>query len=202
MGNLIQYITQENPENDNDEKIFQRVLTKTLEEEGGYEDKPHRIEQPTNMGITQSTLSRFKTSNPTLAKNYPSEVKNLTKEQASQIYRKDYFEPYHICKIKHQRLQETMFDSFVNHSPKGPSLWAQQAINKHTPMKVKEDGIFGPKTVSALNNINDNNELKNVNNYILDKRLEDRNNQVQKQGLLYQNRTAGIPNRINRFRIK
>jgi len=202
MGNLINYINQENSATEQEDKIFQRVLTRTFAEEGGYEDRKHKIEQPTNMGITQSTLSRFKNSNPQLAKDYPAEVKNLTSKQAEMIYKKDYFDPYHIGQIKHKPLQETMFDSFVNHSPKGPSLWAQQAINKHTSMKVKEDGIFGPRTVSALNRLNEGNELKNVNNYILDKRLEDRNKQIKQQGYLYQQRTTGIPNRINRFRIK
>lgn len=202
MSNLIRYINQDDPENDNKEEIFQRVLKRTSGEEGGYEDRKSRIETPTNMGIRQDTLERFKQKHPDLSSSYPFHVKDINKEQAAQIYRKDYFEPYGIGDIKHKALQETMFDSFVNHSPKEPALWAQRAINNNTNIKVEEDGIFGPKTRSALNYLDNDDDVKKVNNYILDERLRALEKQKSAQGIEFKNRTVGIPNRIERFRIK
>lgn len=202
MSNLIHYINHNNPENDYKEEIFQRVLKRTFEEEGGYEDRIDRIETNTNMGIRQDTLDRFKQKHPNEAKNFPQNVKNINKEQASQIYRKDYFDAYGIGEIKHKSLQETLFDSFVNHSPQGPARWSQQAINRNTNMKVDEDGIFGPKTRAALNYIDNDNEVKKVNNYILDKRLEDLKKNQRMLDAKFSNYTKGIPNRIDRFRIK
>lgn len=202
MSNLIRYINQDNHENDLNEEIFQRVLKRTFDEEGGYEDRKNRIEMPTNMGIRQDTLERFKQKHPDLSFSYPSHVKDINKEQAAQIYRKDYFEPYGIGDIKHKALQETMFDSFVNHSPKEPAIWSQKAINNNTNIKVDEDGIFGPRTRSALNYLDNDDDVKKVNNYILDERLKALEKQKSEQGLEFRNRTLGIPNRIERFRIK
>lgn len=202
MPNLIYYINQDNPEKDYREEIFQRVLKRTFDEEGGYEDKTNKIEMPTNMGIRQDTLDRFKKKHQDEAQQFPENVKNINREQAAQIYRKDYFDAYGIGDIKHKALQETLFDSFVNHSPKGPAVWSQQAINYHTNMKIDEDGIFGPKTRAALNYIDNDDDVKKVNNYILDRRLEDLRMNQRDKGDIFSNYTKGIPNRIDRFRIK
>lgn len=202
MINLIQYINQDNNEQSIKEEAFQRVLKRTFEEEGGFENRPNRIEQPTNMGIRQDTLDRFRNKHLELAKGYPENVANISKEQATEIYKKDYFEPYHIGEIRHKPIQETMFDSFVNHSPKSPATWAQKAINNNTSIKVDEDGIFGPKTIAAINYLDKDEDIKRVNNYILDQRLEERNINARQQGNIYINRTKGIPNRIERFRLK
>lgn len=201
MSNLIRYITS-NDEDELKEEIFQRVVNKSLKEEGGYEYRKNRIEIPTNMGIRQDTLDRFKKNHPNLSSNYPNDVKFLNKNQAMQIYKRDYFEPYKIGDIKHKPLQETMFDSFINHSPKGPAVWAQQAINKNTNIKVDEDGIFGNRTVSALNYIDDEETIKKVNNYILDKRYDDLIKNQKSLGGIFIQRTKGISHRIDRFRIK
>lgn len=201
MSNLIRYIAS----NDKDackEEIFQRVIKKTLKEEGGYEYRKNRIEMPTNMGIRQDTLDRFKKRHPNLSLNYPNDVKDISKDQAIQIYKKDYFEPYKIGDIKHKYLQETIFDSFVNHSPKAPAMWIQQAINKNTNIKVDEDGILGNKTISALNYIDNEETIKKINNYILDKRQEDLLNNQKSSTSKGIQRIKGIPDRINRFRVR
>ena len=54
--------------------IFNRVLNKSLREEGGYEDRTNRIDTPTNMGIQQSTLDRFKIAHPNMAAYYPNDI--------------------------------------------------------------------------------------------------------------------------------
>ena len=109
------------------DKIFDRVFNKTLGEEGGYEDRHDKIDTPTKNGIQQATLIRFKNKHPELALGFPEHVKNLTQEQARLIARKDYYEPYRIGEIISPALQETMFDSFFNHSP-----------NAHRPCGLKE----------------------------------------------------------------
>ena len=72
---------------------------------------------------------------------------------------------YRIGEITSPALQETMFDSFFNHSPNAPSLWAQRAINQNTNMKVQEDGIFGSETINAMNKLSQD-EIVKVNNAI------------------------------------
>lgn len=154
------------------------------------------------MGVIQSTLNNFKRAHPDLSSSYPNHVKELTREQAAQIYRKDFFEPYHIGDIKHKALQETLFDSFVNHSPKDPSNWTRDAIHKNTNIKVDENGLLSHRTVSALNYIDDEETIKKVNNDILDRRLNDLRKKQEELGDGFRKQTVGIPNRIERFRIK
>ena len=191
-----------NPSQNTQEDAFDRVFNRTLKEEGGYEDKPDKIDTATNMGFQQSTLDRFKQKHPDMVQDFPTHVKDLTREQGRIIARKDYYEPYRIGEIISPALQETMFDSFFNHSPQAPALWAQKAINQNTQMHVKEDGIFGSETINAMNQLSEDEIIK-VNNAILRQRLED-HEQEKKTNLnpYYKDYTAGLPDRFKRFEIK
>ena len=180
--------------------IFDRVFNRTLQEEGGYEDRATHIDTPTNMGFQQSSLDRFKSAHPDLAQGYPDNIRYLTYEQGKQIARKDYFDKYRIGEIQSQPLQETMFDSFFNHSPQAPAYWAQRAINQNTDMHVDEDGIFGSQTIRALNNLSPE-DINRVNNAIIDMRQADYERERKTNtNPNYGNYTTGLPNRFNRFR--
>ena len=136
--NMSYKVAQNNLSNKTDastgyyDEDFYRVFNKTLGEEGGYEDNPNKIDTATNMGFQQAALVRFKQKHPKLSQGFPDHVKNLTREQGKIIALKDYYEPYRIGEIKSPSIQETMFDSFFNHSPHAPALWAQKAINQNT----------------------------------------------------------------------
>ena len=200
-SNTITDITTSTQHNSQD-AIFDRVFNRTLEEEGGYEDRATHIDTPTNMGFQQSTLDRFKSAHPDLAQGYPSNIRHLTYEQGKQIARKDSFDKYRIGEIQNQHLQETMFDSFFNHSPQAPAYWAQRAINQNSNMRIKEDGILGSQTIKALNNLSQDEIIK-VNNAIIDQRQADHEREKRTNpNLNYNNYTKGLPNRFNRFRIK
>lgn len=182
--------------------IFDRVFNRTLGEEGGYEDRATHIDTPTNMGFQQSTLDRFKSAHPDLAQEYPSDIRYLTYKQGKQIARKDFFDQYRIGEIQNQHLQETLFDSFFNHSPQAPAYWVQRAINQNSNMRIKEDGILGSQTIKALNNLSQDEIIK-VNNAIIDQRQADHEREKRTNpNLNYNNYTKGLPNRFNRFRIK
>ena len=191
-----------NSNQDKQEDAFDRVFNKTLGEEGGYENRPNKIDTDTNMGFQQATLVRFKNKHPDLAKDFPAHVKDLTRKQGSIIARKDYYEPYRIGEIKSPDLQETMFDSFFNHSPQAPALWAQKAINQNTQMHIKEDGVFGSETINAMNQLS-NDEIIKVNNAILKQRLEDHEREKESNpNPYYKEYTKGLPARFKRFEIK
>ena len=186
----------------NTDNNFDRVFNKTLGEEGGYEDRPNKIDTATNMGFQQATLELFKKKHPELAQGFPGHVKDLTLKQGRIIARKDYYEPYRIGEIKSPALQETMFDSFFNHSPKAPALWAQRAINQNTDMKVKEDGVFGSETINAMNKLSQD-EIVKINNAILKQRLEDHEREKETNpNPYYEEYTVGLPDRFKRFKIE
>ena len=186
----------------NTDNNFDRVFNRTLGEEGGYEDSPQKIDTATNMGIQQATLMRFKKKHPELAQGFPEQVKNLTHEQGRLIALKDYYEHYRIGEIKSPDLQETMFDSFFNHSPKAPALWVQRAINQNTKRHVDEDGVFGSETINAMNQLSEDEIIK-VNNAILKQRLEDHEREKKTNpNPYYEEYTVGLPARFKRFEIK
>ena len=185
-----------------DKEIFERVLNRTLKEEGGYEDRENMIDTPTNMGIQQKTLDTFKLNYPDISQNYPDNVKNLTYNQAKKIAKLIYFDKYRIKEIKHKPLQELMFDSFFNHSPSAPAIWAQRAINKHTSMTVTVDGVMGTETITALNKLSKEEVIK-VNNAIVDMRLDDyKKEKKTNKNPYYKNYTKGLPARFESFIIK
>ena len=186
----------------NTDNNFDRVFNKTLGEEGGYEDRPNKIDTATNMGFQQATLELFKKKHPELAQGFPEHVKDLTREQGRIIALKDFYEPYRIGEIKSPALQETMFDSFFNHSPKAPALWAQKAINQNTKRHVNEDGIFGSETINTINQLSEDEIIK-VNNAILKQRLEDHEREKETNpNPYYKDYTVGLPDRFKRFEIK
>ncbi len=181
--------------------IFNRVFDKTIREEGKYENRPTYIDTPTNMGIQQASLDRFKKAHPILAKNYPQNVKDITYPQIKLIAKTDYFDKYRIGEINSEALQETMFDSFYNHSPSAPAYWVQKAINQNTNYRIKEDGIFGSETINALNQLKAD-EISKVNNAILDFRFADFKQEAEtNKNPNYQNFTRGLPRRFNKFRL-
>ena len=194
--------SNEQKDDEEEKEIFERVLKRTLKEEGGYEDRKNMIDTPTNMGIEQKTLDTFKSDYPSISQNYPDNVKNLTYNQAKRIAKLVYFDKYRIKEIKHKPLQELMFDSFFNHSPSAPAIWVQRAINKHTNMTVTVDGVMGTETITALNKLS-KKDVINVNNAIVDMRLEDHEKEKKTNiNPYYRNYTKGLPDRFERFRIK
>lgn len=65
---------------------FERCLAFVLQFEGGYVNDPRDPGGATNMGITRATLSRWRGRPVSVA-----EVKALTRAEAAEIYRKNYW---------------------------------------------------------------------------------------------------------------
>jgi len=100
-----------------------------LAREGGYTLDENDLGGETNWGISK--------------KAYPNlDIKNLTIEQAKEIYRKDYWNP---CKCDElpSHLAIAVFDAAVNMGVKTSIRMLQ------TSLGVISDGIIGDKTISA-----------------------------------------------------
>ena len=74
-------------------------IHKTLVHEGGYVDNPADSGGPTNMGITQADV-------PTIP------IKDLTVDQAIEIYKERYWKQYY-SQIFDQFIADKLFDSGV-----------------------------------------------------------------------------------------
>jgi len=114
---------------------FDEIIEITLEHEGGYVNDPNDLGGETHFGIAK----RF----------YPDvDIKNLTKEGAKEIYKKDYWDRNKVDELP-DHLKHFFFDCCVNQGRGTAVKILQRAINaKGTNIAV--DGGFGPGTKAAL----------------------------------------------------
>ena len=126
----------------NFDKAFQWVI---LGVEGGYVNHPQDPGGRTIYGITE--------------KYYPKEWENgpPTLDRAKQFYFDTFWEPLHLSNIDAVEIAIEVFDSAVLHGQSKAVLLLQRAYNfwaNIEPTKysrVKEDGVLGNKTVTAVN---------------------------------------------------
>jgi len=119
--------------------IFDLAIGKTLAHEGGakFTDDPSDRGGATKYGISRRA--------------YPDlDIRNLTEQQARDIYKRDYWDRVRADEINSQALAESIFDNCVNMGVRRGSHLAQMAA-KIEPA----DGIIGSQSLEALNNFNE-----------------------------------------------
>lgn len=134
---------------------FDMAYEKLAEREGGYTDGTDQIDdEPTNMGITQTTLTNYSAKHP--ESNMPSDVKHLTPNQAREIYKSEYWDNTNIPQINNPRIRNAVFDMSVMSGPTIPTKTIQQTLNEQMNANLPETGYLGKQTITALNAIPDN----------------------------------------------
>ena len=117
---------------------FDEIIEHVLKHEGGYVNDPTDLGGETNYGITK----RF----------YPDvDIKNLTKEQAKEIYRRDYWDKNRVDELPEQ-LRHIFFDMCVNQG-RGTAVKVLQRAANAKGAKLKVDGGMGPATLKAVQNV-------------------------------------------------
>ena len=134
-----------------DTKKFDQAYNNLKEREGGYTTgKNQKKDEPTNMGIKQSTLDKYSAKYPD--KNFPQDVKDLTEYQAKEIYKSEYWDNTRIPQIENDRIRNAIFDMNVMG---GAGKVVQKAINYFSDANLKVDGVIGNETIKAINAIPD-----------------------------------------------
>ena len=140
-----------NGKTEEDNTNFERAYNKLKEPEGDYTDgKNQKKDEPTNMGIKQSTLDRYSAKHPD--KNFPTDVKYLTVAQAKEIYKNEYWDNTRIPEIKNDRIRDAVFDMNVMG---GAGKTVQRALNSFLVANLVVDGAIGGKTIKSINAIPD-----------------------------------------------
>lgn len=138
---------------------FSQVMSHVLKHEGGFVDHPQDPGGATNLGITMYTLAAYR---GVRVKDLPtSEVRNLKREEALEIYRKNYWNTCW-CDILPSGVDYAVMDYAVN-SGVGRSIKTLQRI-----VGVKDDGHFGLLTQGAVMAYGDYAKLIGI---ICDRRL-------------------------------
>lgn len=108
---------------------FERAVANVLKNEGGLIENPSDPGGLTNFGISQRA--------------YPSlDIRNLTVEQATQIYRTDYWD-----KIRGDELWEPLAFVLLDFAANSGVSEATKALQR--VLKVPVDGVMGPQTTRA-----------------------------------------------------
>lgn len=116
-----------------------------LQNEGGFVDDPFDDGGPTNMGVTQHTLSVFRGAPASVG-----DVKALSLLQAESIYLWMYFKPMGLESVHSEAMQACLLDAGVLYGPVTSVRMAQLTccvLGK----EVEVDGHLGPETAKAIN---------------------------------------------------
>jgi lysozyme family protein len=119
------------------DKNFDKCLKFILQFEGGFTNDPKDPGGPTNLGITQATLSAFIGRQATIA-----EVRALTPAKAGAIYRAKFWDHVNADNLP-VGIDLAVFDFGVHSGPSRGAAALQRAI------KVADDGSVGPVTIAA-----------------------------------------------------
>lgn len=126
---------------------FDQAFDKLIGHEGGYVNDPRDPGGETKYGISKRA--------------YPNvDIKNLTLDQAKQIYKRDYWDKCHGDNLP-DNMRFGMFDVAVNSGITTAVKLLQRAVG------TKDDGIWGPKTAAAVNAIDPQILDKRFNGYRL-----------------------------------
>jgi lysozyme family protein len=119
---------------------FEKCFAFILQFEGGFTNDPKDPGGPTNLGVTQATLSAFIGRQATIA-----EVKALTPEKVAPIYRGKFWDHVNGDNLP-VGIDLAVFDFGVHSGPSRGVAALQRAV------KVADDGSLGPITTAAAKN--------------------------------------------------
>ncbi len=126
---------------------FPAALPFVLAHEGGQVNDPDDPGGATNFGVTQATLDRWNEKHPEAA--FPASVNDLSLDQASAIYRADY---WRFDGLDEQRVATKLLDMAVNMGLGTAVKLAQEALNDLGAC-LRVDGAYGPKTEATINSV-------------------------------------------------
>ena len=116
---------------------FACAVEKVLKHEGGYVHHPSDPGGETNFGISK--------------RSYPSlDIKNLTRDEAVEIYRGDWWDRYGFGAIENAAVAGFLFDLAVNMGAHTAVRLLQEALDETAGTSLEPDGVVGPATIEAV----------------------------------------------------
>ena len=134
-------------------RLFEKIFNYLIYVEGGYTDDKYDKGGKTKYGIIEVEARKY---------GYKGLMKDLTLELAKEIYFKKYFIKNKLDKIDNEEIALSICDWTVNSGAWGLKK-AQQTLNE-LGYNLVVDGIFGNKTLQALNTVDINKFLEIYHN--------------------------------------
>ena len=174
---------------------FNTFLPILLQFEGGWVNDPDDPGGATNKGITFRTFKAYSQRllgvDPTI-----ENLRNLTDQQAGEIYKKIYWDRVDGDHIDSQDLANIFCDFYVNAGGNAVKVMQRILINNFSE-KISVDGAMGPNTFAALQDAA-NKDLPRLYNTYKAKRIEFYEKLAQRKPKL-QKFLQGWLNRVNHF---
>jgi lysozyme family protein len=121
-----------------DRERFEAAVEKVLAHEGGYVNDPDDPGGETNFGISKRTYPNF-------------HIRSLTRDQAKEIYYRDWWQFYGYGMIANDAIAAKVFDLAVNMGASRAHKLLQKAVNKTSPSGLAVDGKLGMLSLAAIN---------------------------------------------------
>jgi len=125
---------------------FDEAFHHLLGHEGAYSNHPNDPGGETMWGVTKAVAR---------ADGYVGEMKDFPVEAAKSIYREKYWDAVQAEKLP-PTIRYAVFDAAVNSGPGTSIKWLQESVGA-TP-----DGVLGPKTLAAINQLNPEGILRRM----------------------------------------
>lgn len=131
---------------------IEKILEEIAGREGGFVNHPDDRGGPTNWGVTQATLSKYRGRNVTI-----DEVRALTRAEALELLRAQYVTDPGFDRVAaiSPEIAAEVVDTGVNMGQGVASIFLQRALNAFNLRgelypDVKADGRIGGVTIAAL----------------------------------------------------
>lgn len=131
---------------------FDEAFDRLIGHEGGYSFSPSDPGGETMWGVTAKVA---------IANGYTGRMKDLPRETAKAIYRKQYWDAVKAEQLP-LALRFEVFDAAVNSGVGQAVKWLQRLVG------VGDDGVIGPMTISAANKIDGKSAAAAYNGVRLD----------------------------------
>ena len=116
---------------------FEQAFERTMGHEGGYSNNPADPGGETMWGVTAKVAR---------AAGYTGPMRDLPRETAQAIYRRDYWGPAG-CEAVPDALRADLFDAAVNAGVRQAIRLLQRAVG------AADDGVLGPLTLQAIGTV-------------------------------------------------
>ena len=123
-----------------------QIANEIVAREGGYVNDPDDPGGATKYGVTLGTLARLGMDKTGDGKVTAADVKALSREDAVEIFVRDYFQAPRINELP-PILQASVFDMYVNAG--GNAVGILQKLLGDMGQAVAVDGVVGPQTLEA-----------------------------------------------------
>jgi lysozyme family protein len=127
-------------------KTVQKIADEIIAREGGYVNDPDDPGGATKFGVTIGTLRQLGIDNDGDGRVSASDVRQLTRVQARDIYVEHYFSRTSIDELPPE-LQASVFDMYVNSGSNAVRILQRLLVEMGQNIAV--DGAIGPKTIEA-----------------------------------------------------